>query len=98
MPEVPPLKDPRTPLREARSAPSGVGSITVLGLDPGTRNFGWGIVRREGTRLVHVAHGVFAVANDGDLGERLVSIEIGLVGVIEKHRPDQASIESLFFA
>ena len=70
----------------------------VLGLDPGTRNFGWGVVRRIGTRLCHVAHGVVSVEKEGDLGVRLVAIERELVSVVDRHRPDQASIESLFFA
>jgi crossover junction endodeoxyribonuclease RuvC len=70
----------------------------VIGLDPGTRHFGWGIVRRSGTRLTHIAHGVLDVERAGELGERLVAIERGLLEVIEKHRPEQASIESLFFA
>lgn len=72
--------------------------ITVLGLDPGTRNFGWGIVRRIGTRLTHLAHGVIAVGDDGPLGKRLVAIEEALDEVIERHTPVEVSIESLFFA
>lgn len=70
----------------------------VLGLDPGTRHFGWGVVRRVGTRLTHIAHGILHVEREGDLGERLIAIEAGLVSVIEEHKPDHASIESLFFA
>lgn len=70
----------------------------VIGLDPGTRHFGWGVVRRVGTRLSHVAHGVLDVERRGELGDRLVAIESELVAIIEHHRPDQASIESLFFA
>lgn len=70
----------------------------VLGLDPGTRHFGWGVVRRIGTRLTHIAHGVFDVERKGELGDRLVAIESELVLVIQKHAPTQASIESLFFA
>ncbi len=72
--------------------------MIVLGLDPGTRHFGWGVVRKNGTRLAHVAHGVFDVADEGELGSRLVAIETALMEVIERHRPDEASIESLFFA
>lgn len=71
---------------------------TVLGLDPGTRHFGWGIVRRTGTRLTHVAHGVLDVVDEGELGQRLVAIEASLVAIIEEHEPEHASIESLFFA
>jgi len=72
--------------------------VIVLGLDPGTRHFGWGVVRKVGTRLSHVAHGVLDVERAGDLADRLVAIEQRLVDVIASHRPDQASIESLFFA
>lgn len=70
----------------------------VIGLDPGTRRFGWGVVRRVGTRLSHVAHGVLDVERRGELGDRLVAIESELVAIIAHHQPEQASIESLFFA
>ena len=70
----------------------------VLGLDPGTRHFGWGVVRRVGTRLSHVAHGVLDVEREGELGDRLVAIESRLVEIVREYTPDQASIESLFFA
>lgn len=76
---------------------SGRG-VTVLGLDPGTRFFGWGVVRKEGTRLVHVAHGVVAAGEDRPLGDRLVTIERALVEVVERYGPTEASIEALFFA
>ena len=72
--------------------------ITVLGLDPGTRHFGWGVVRRLGTRLSHVAHGVVSVADEGPLGERLVAIESALADVLTRFMPGEASIESMFFA
>lgn len=71
---------------------------TCLGLDPGTRNFGWGVVEKNGTRLAHVAHGIISVDEDLPLAERLVAIERGLIAVVEAHAPDEASIESLFFA
>ncbi len=70
--------------------------IRVLGLDPGTRKFGWGVVARRGTRLTHVAHGVFALG-EGVLAGRLVELERELDEVIRAHQPDQASVESLFF-
>ena len=77
---------------------SAAAGLTVLGLDPGTRNFGWGVVRKAGTRLAHVAHGVIGVEGEGPLGERLVAIERALVEVVRAHAPDEASIEALFFA
>ena len=82
-----------------RSAGLGAG-VTILGLDPGTRHFGWGVVRRVGTRLAHVAHGVLSVAGrtEAPLGERLVAIEAALIDIVARHGPLEASIESLFFA
>jgi crossover junction endodeoxyribonuclease RuvC len=80
------------------SDPGAAAGVTVLGLDPGTRHFGWGVVRRVGTRLTHVAHGVVNVATEGPLGERLVAIELALVEVVAKYAPFEASIESMFYA
>jgi len=70
----------------------------VIGLDPGTRHFGWGVVSKTGTRLAHVAHGVLDVHKTADLGERLVAIEKELVAIVQRYAPSEASIESLFFA
>jgi crossover junction endodeoxyribonuclease RuvC len=70
----------------------------VLGLDPGTRHFGWGVVEQRGTRLVHVAHGIVHAPESAPVAERLVIIEAALVEVLRAHRPDEASIEALFFA
>lgn len=80
------------------SAPAAPRAHRVLGLDPGTRHFGWGVVERVGARLVHVAHGIVSPKESLPLGERLVIIEAGLVAVVEEHGPGMASIESLFFA
>jgi crossover junction endodeoxyribonuclease RuvC len=68
----------------------------VLGLDPGTRRFGWGVVARRGTRLLHLGHGVLALG-DGALPGRLADLERGLDAVVREHRPAQASVETLFF-
>ena len=73
-----------------------MNEVVVLGLDPGTRRFGWGVVARRGTRLVHVAHGVFALG-DGELALRLADLERELDAVVRAHRPSHASVESLFF-
>lgn len=72
--------------------------IVVLGLDPGTRHFGWGVVRREGTRMAHVAHGVVHPDTTTPLADRLVEIERELVRVVLAYAPTQASVEGLFFA
>ena len=49
--------------------------MIVLGLDPGTRHFGWGVVWRNGTRLVHVAHGVIDTDLKGEFAGRLVQLQ-----------------------
>jgi crossover junction endodeoxyribonuclease RuvC len=70
----------------------------VLGLDPGTRHFGWGVVERRGTRLVHVAHGIVHTDERESIAMRLVVIEQELGRVVEAHTPTAASVEALFFA
>src|SRR5580658_7168575 len=70
----------------------------VLGLDPGTRHFGWGVVRQHGTRFVHVAHGVVDTDARESIAMRLVTIERALLAVLSDHAPTIASVESLFFA
>lgn len=72
--------------------------MRVLGIDPGTRHLGWGVVEREGTRLVHVAHGVIDTDTEQGLAPRLLEIDDGLAAVIAEHRPAVGAIESLFFA
>jgi crossover junction endodeoxyribonuclease RuvC len=72
--------------------------VIVLGLDPGTRHFGWGVVERKGTRLVHLAHGVIDTDVKGPFAGRLVEIERALLDVLSAHAPETASMESLFFA
>jgi crossover junction endodeoxyribonuclease RuvC len=72
--------------------------LIVLGLDPGTRHFGWGIVERRGTRLVHRAHGIVHSDEKLSIARRLVGIERELLAVVEAHAPTVASIEAIFYA
>ena len=72
--------------------------MIVLGLDPGTRHFGWGVVQKNGTRLAHVAHGIIHTDLKGTFEGRLVQIERELVDIVATHRPAAAGIEALFFA
>jgi crossover junction endodeoxyribonuclease RuvC len=71
--------------------------VIVLGLDPGTRHFGWGVVSRRGTRLVHHGHGVIHTQEKDTIAARLVVIEAALVDVLTAHAPTHASIEAMFF-
>ena len=72
-------------------------AMRVLGIDPGTRFLGWGVVERNGTRITHVAHGVIRAREQLSLAERLVIIERELDAVVAAHSVHSASIESLFF-
>ncbi|MGE0829688.1 MAG: crossover junction endodeoxyribonuclease RuvC [Hyphomonadaceae bacterium] len=72
------------------------GAILILGIDPGLQRCGWGIVRSEGSRLSHVAHGVITPSTRMSLAERLCGVMLGLDEVIAAHRPDEASVEETF--
>jgi crossover junction endodeoxyribonuclease RuvC len=72
--------------------------VIVLGIDPGTLHFGWGVVERHGTRLLHRGHGIIHTDARGPIAERLVTIERELVDVVRVHSPIVASVEALFYA
>ena len=71
--------------------------MIALGIDPGTRLLGWGVVRLDGTRMRHLAHGVLRLDETAPLAERLCQIDRDLGVLIARHRPDVGSVESLFF-
>ena len=72
------------------------GTIRILGLDPGLRRTGWGIISLEGARLSHVAHGVIAPNDKMGLAERLLVLFEEISRVIEAHGPDEAAVEETF--
>jgi crossover junction endodeoxyribonuclease RuvC len=71
--------------------------MIALGIDPGTRNLGWGIVKKRGNRLTHVAHGIIRMSSQEPLAIRLTRIEQGLVQVLSDYQPTVSSVETLFF-
>ena len=71
-------------------------TIRILGLDPGLRRLGWGIIDAEGTRLHWVAHGVIEPPQDEALSVRLLHLFENLSTVITEWRPDEAAIEETF--
>lgn len=70
--------------------------MRILGLDPGLRNTGWGIVDAVDNRLRHVADGVIRPVTDAPLAERLVQLHDGIRAVIEEYGPDEAAVEETF--
>jgi crossover junction endodeoxyribonuclease RuvC len=72
------------------------GPIRILGIDPGLRHTGWGVIVCEGNRLSFVACGSVETNSKASLAERLVTIYDGLVRVIDYFRPDEAAVEATF--
>ena len=70
--------------------------MRLLGLDPGLRCTGWGVIDSDGARLVYVAAGVVRADSGLTLAERLVQLHDGLVAVIDEHRPEEAAVEETF--
>src|SRR3569623_2370654 len=70
--------------------------IRSLGLDPGLRRTGWGVVEVDGARLGHVAHGVIAPKDSLAFAERLVILFDAIAEVIALHAPDEAAVEETF--
>jgi len=70
--------------------------IRILGLDPGLRRTGWGIIESDGVRLSYVASGVITSDGGDALAYRLAELYQGLVGVIAAHRPMEAAVEETF--
>jgi len=71
-------------------------ALRILGLDPGLRRTGWGVVAVEGARLAHVAHGVIAPKDSLAFAERLLVLFDAIAEVIARHAPDEAAVEETF--
>jgi crossover junction endodeoxyribonuclease RuvC len=70
--------------------------VRILGIDPGLRHTGWGVIEAEGSRLGFVASGVIHSKTGENLAERLRELHEGLAAVIAAHRPDEAAVEETF--
>lgn len=70
--------------------------IRIIGIDPGLRRTGWGVIDIAGTRLTFVACGSVATDDHAAIGERLVTIHDGLCGVIDDFRPAESAVEATF--
>lgn len=71
-------------------------AIRILGIDPGLRRTGWGVVEVDGTRLSFVACGSVVTDDKAALAVRLVTIHDGLVGVVGDFAPHEAAVEATF--
>lgn len=69
-----------------------------MGIDPGSRSCGYGIVDGAGSRLSYVASGTITPAPGDSVAERLNDIYVGILRVIDDYSPSVVSIEEMFFA
>ena len=70
--------------------------IRILGIDPGLRRTGWGVVAIDGNRLSFLACGSLATDDNAALAARLVAIHDGLRRVVDEFGPDEAAVEATF--
>ena len=69
--------------------------MRVIGIDPGLRRTGWGVVDAFGSKITHVANG-FCATGSGDLAARLLILYDQLSDVIAKYAPETAAVEHTF--
>ncbi|MCP3473735.1 crossover junction endodeoxyribonuclease RuvC [Bradyrhizobium sp. CCGUVB1N3] len=70
--------------------------VRILGIDPGLRRTGWGVIEADGNRLVYVACGSVEPPEGLPLSSRLLAIHEGLAAVLSHHKPMEAAVEQTF--
>lgn len=70
--------------------------MRIIGLDPGLRNLGWGVIEVAGNRILHVANGICHSSAEAALPARLMALHDGLTAVVARFRPDAAAVEQTF--
>ena len=71
-------------------------AIRILGIDPGLRRTGWGLIACAGNRLIYLACGSVETNERHALSARLVTIHDGLARIVDEFRPDEAAVEATF--
>src|SRR5579859_3120907 len=70
--------------------------VRILGIDPGLRRTGWGVIEVDGNRLAYVGCGSVQTPDDLPLAGRLLAIHEGLAAVLADFRPVEAAVEQTF--
>jgi crossover junction endodeoxyribonuclease RuvC len=70
--------------------------VRLLGLDPGLRFTGWGVIESEGNRLRHIADGVISTEAIADVPLRLKALDDALAELLELYLPDEAAVEETY--
>jgi crossover junction endodeoxyribonuclease RuvC len=78
------------------SVPMASRKMRLLGLDPGLRRTGWGVIDVDGNRLIHIGNGVICSTSRLELSERLVELHIGVIALVNKFQPDEVAAEETF--
>ncbi|WP_413575015.1 crossover junction endodeoxyribonuclease RuvC [Bdellovibrio sp. HCB290] len=71
-------------------------SLTILGVDPGSRITGFGVVRITNGKIEHINHGVILLEEDMNFASRMTELGLAFREVMEKYRPHQVVIEKIF--
>ena len=71
-------------------------TIRIIGIDPGLRRTGWGIIDTLGNSLRFVASGTVTSDGDMDLASRLCQLHDGLADVVHSYKPEEAAVEQTF--
>jgi crossover junction endodeoxyribonuclease RuvC len=72
--------------------------MRILGIDPGSRITGYGIIEQKGNRLIHIDNGAIFTRSDESLAHRLQTIHAALNDVISRYAPDTVVVEEIFVA
>lgn len=71
-------------------------AVRIIGIDPGLRRCGWGVLESEGNRLIFVACGTLTPPTEGALADRLAFLFLGLSQLLDRYAPDEAAVEETF--
>lgn len=71
---------------------------SLIGIDPGLTSTGYGVIKADRVSYSHVTHGVIQTDRHQSRGERLVHLFRSLDAILEEFNPQEAALESLFFA
>ncbi|MBU5614983.1 crossover junction endodeoxyribonuclease RuvC [Geomonas azotofigens] len=72
--------------------------MIILGIDPGSRKTGYGLISKQGNRLVHIDNGAIFTQSAKDFPQRLEKIFTGLSAIIAEYQPDVVAVEDVFLA
>jgi crossover junction endodeoxyribonuclease RuvC len=72
--------------------------MIIMGIDPGSRKTGWGVIRHRGNRSEHIANGTIVLGETEPLPNRLVKLAEAVDALLREHRPEACAVEKIFSA